>query len=62
MDFRHLVGYALAILALLMAAGGFWAARHFSPMRRYGRMRAEERKVAREREKLRKDRVTTKPI
>jgi hypothetical protein len=50
MQFREIAGYAFAILAVVFGAGGVWAARHFSPMRSYARMRERERKALRQRE------------
>ena len=47
MSLREIVGYLLALIAVLSAVGGVWAARHYSPGRRYRRMRARERAEAR---------------
>ena len=51
MELRELVGYAFLVLAVMIAAVGIWAVRYFSPMARYGRMRAKERRQARERQR-----------
>jgi hypothetical protein len=53
MQLHEIAGYGFAILAIVLAAGGVWAARYYSPMRSYGRMRKRERKALRERERER---------
>ena len=53
MDLRQLTGYACAVLDLALAIGGIWAARYYSLGSRHARMRAKERKEARERAKRR---------
>jgi len=50
MQFHEIAGYGFAILAVVVGAGGVWAARYFSPMRSYARKRKRERKALRERE------------
>ena len=49
MHLRELLGIVLAIFAFLIAAGGLWAARHFSAGRKYARMRAGEKRAQRAR-------------
>jgi hypothetical protein len=46
---RDVLGYILAIFAVLIAIGGVWAAHYYSPRRKYSRMRARERRTARDR-------------
>jgi hypothetical protein len=46
---REILGFILAIVALLIATGGVWAASYYSPRRKYSRMRARERRAVRER-------------
>lgn len=53
MQLHEIAGYAFAILAIVLAVGGVLAARYYSPMRSYGRMRKRERKALRERERER---------
>ena len=48
---REVLGYILAIVAVLIAIGGVWAAHYYSPRRKYARMRARERRAAHERAK-----------
>ena len=49
---REILGYILAIVAVLIAIGGVWAAHYYSPRRKYARMRARERRAARERTRM----------
>jgi hypothetical protein len=49
---REVLGYSLAVMAVLIAFGGVWAARHYSPRRKYARMRAQERRAGRGRTKI----------
>jgi hypothetical protein len=44
---REILGYSLAVMAVLIAFGGVWAARYYSPRRKYARMRAQERRAGR---------------
>jgi len=51
MSLRELLGYLMAALAVLIVAGGIWAARYHSPARKYARRIAKERRAARERKR-----------
>lgn len=45
MELREIIGYACLLLAVLIVAGGIWAARYFSHQRVYARRLAQERRA-----------------
>lgn len=49
---REVLGYTLAVIAVLIAFGGVWAAGFYAPRRRYARVRSQERRSARARTKI----------
>ena len=45
MELREIIGYACLLLAVLIVAGGIWAAGYFSHRRVYARRLAQERRA-----------------